>query len=748
MSNRTLLFENIAGSSSVFNMNTVANTPRRPRNAVAPRRNAKMQVGRYGQTKGNPINADIYPNTPICPYHMPRNPNRYKESRLTMNQKRAGDTIEARDINNLIDKIKLFGYAWEAEAENIYNYQGVTGSNRLAVNMANMVKIISEGNTDLDGYEIKDPKKLGVGSVDILMHKPIQIFTASGANENEVKMKLIAAMNTRQRTGINLSNPLPHGFPEYLDDIVVGTQTVENKYEILHGGFAPLVGVQAVTKTRPGVNKIVYNLKYLSGNKEGEYVKDKNNIDLKFNSYEPYIFSYRQDNQPDTLLSYAGFVLYHLDFVIDNTNLTVQRETKTYVPGVLQIVTRNETDFSWVKTIPTTAVNTTDSYLLDTSKIIPYIPVASLFWEDIDSRTEFLTWYNSLTNKTIRMPKQRVLNSNFEYLNNTTWENHEGIYWISLIKPAMKEWEKITTVPPPSGSPAGTPPTTVVTKYKQYGFSLTTELHNPITGEFKTNIDINNSTFKQLADGSWEFNSKIFGTEKDCMDLMRSNNNFQDIGGGEFIITPKGSIVGYDDDATGGYVYYKDNGVVTDATYYRYDLDVSCPPGSTIDGGRCLITTIEDTSFIGGIKSETPEYVIITEYDLTYKTLSESPGQGKYPLIKATDYRNIKNVLYRYLERILNIARTGINNGNSDPITANEIDTFFTTQESWGTPIDLNNPDTSFLGYHAYTGGIIKVEFYNALLEAYKIIINSCLCNADCSCNVNCICNVNCGCNY
>ena len=747
MSNRTLLFENIATTTSVFNMNTVPNTPKRPKNAKAPKKRAMMQVGRYGQTKGNPINADKYPNTPICPYHMPRNPNRYKESRLTMNQKRAGDTIEARDINNLIDKIKLFGYAWEAEAENIYNYQGVTGSNRLAVNMSNMVKIVSEGNTDLDGYEIKDPKKLGVGSVDILMHKPIQIYTTSGATENEVRMKLITAMNAREKTGINLSNPLPHGFPEYLDDIVTGSQTVENKYEILHGGFAPIVGVQAVTKTRPGINKVVYNLKYLSGDKKDEYVKDLNGNDLNFNSYEPYIFSYRQDNQPDTLLSYAGFVLYHLNFEIDNTNLTIQKEIKTYISGVLRIVSKNTADLSWSKLNPVPA-DSTEPYVLDTSKIIPYIPASSPFWEGVDSRTEFLTWYNSLSNKTIRIPKQRVIDSNYEYLNGTTWESHEGIYWIGLITPAMKEWEKITSVPPPSGSPAGTPPTTVVTKYKQYGFSLITELHDPIREEFKSNFDINNNTFTELSDGSWKFDDRIFGNEKDCMDLIRSNLSFQDDGGGEFCITPKGSIVGYDDDATGSYIYYKEGGTKTDPTYYRYDLEISCPPGSILEDGRCAITTIETTDYIGGIKQETSEYIIITEYDLTYKTLSESPGQGKYPIIKATDYRNIKNVLYRYLERILTIARTGINNGNSDPITANEIDTFFTTQEAWGTPVDLENPDTSFLGYHAYTGGIIKVEFYNALLEAYKIIINGCLCNADCACNVNCICNVNCGCNY
>ena len=52
-----------------------------------------------------------------------------------------------------------------------------------------------------------------------------------------------------------------------------------------------------------------------------------------------------------------------------------------------------------------------------------------------------------------------------------------------------------------------------------------------------------------------------------------------------------------------------------------------------------------------------------------------------------------------------------------------------------------------FYNYQAQPQAIIKVGFYNTLVDAYKLI-NSCMCNCDCSCNSNCVCNTNCGCNY
>ena len=754
MSSRTLIFENIADGTSIYNMDSVEG-PRRmatwpfwPVNASGAARKAIVKKGRYGQTIGNPINPDKWPETPTCPYHMPRNPDRYKETRLTLNQKAVGDIIEARDINNLIEKIKTFSYVWEAEANNIYNYPGVSGSNRIAVNHDSLIRITNSQDSHADGFEIKDPKKLGGMGVDILLYKPIQIFTEMGQTENEVRLKLINAMNKKVRTGINLNNPLPHSFPEYLDDIVTGNASVESKYTILNGGFAPLVGVKAVHPSQLGTGPVTYYLKYTSGKFQDKYVKDKNGDTLKFKSFEPYIFSFRPDNQPDTLLQYGGFILYHSDFVIDNNTLTVTKVNKTYVQPTKTIETRDDVDMSWKSVGTKIPTAETTPISIDIKSALTNTPTSSYLWQYVDSKANFLTWLNSLPSTTIKLPKFRINGSNYEYYNGSTWIPCDGIYWLSMVTPFMKTWETIETVPPPSGSPAGTPPTTKTITHKQYGFAIETQLHDPLNGVFKSNFDINNDTFLRNPDGGYSFNSKIFGTAKDCMELLLINTNFQDTGNGDFAITLRENIVGVFNEDTTQDEFYNSSGIRVNQNYYRYRLGINCPPGSTKVDDRCVIETTTSEDFVGGVKSETPEYAIITEYDITYKTFAESTGTGTYPLIKATDYRNIRNVLNRYLERILNIARTGINNGNSDPITANEIDTFFSTQEAMGVTPDKDNPDTSFLGYHAYTGTIIKVEFYNVLLEAYKIIINSCLCNADCACNVNCICNVNCGCDY
>lgn len=747
MSSRTLIFEDIPKGTSIYNINTVENTPRRPYNASGAKRIALLEKGRYGQTIGNPIHADKWPETPTCPYHMPRNPDRYKETRLTLNQKAVGDIIEARDINNLIEKIKVFSYVWEAEANNIYNYPGVSGSNRIAVNQSSLIRIANSQDSHADGFEIKDPRKLG-GKVDILLYKPIQIFTEMGLTENEVRLKLIKAMNNKVRTGINLNNPLPHSFPEYLDDIVTGNAYVESKYTILNGGFAPLVGVKAIQPSQLGTGPVTYYLKYTSGKFQDEYVKDKNGNILKFKSFEPYIFSFRPDNQPDTLLQYGGFILYHSDFTIDNNTLTVTKVNKTYVRPTKSIASRTNSDIAWKLGGTVTPTTETVPLSINVKNALTNTPTSSYLWQYVDSKANFLTWLNSLSKTTINLPKFRINGSSYEYYDGSTWIPCDGIYWLSMVTPFMKTWETIETVPPPSGSPAGTPPTTNTITHKQYGFIIETQLHDPINEVFKSNFDINNDTFLKNPDGRYSFNSKIFGTAKDCMELMLTNTNFQVTGNGDFAITLRENIVGTFNEDTTQDEYYSSTGAKVNQDYYRYRLGISCPPGSTNENGRCVIETTTTEDFIGGIKSETPEYAIITEHDITYKTFAESTGTGTYPLIKATDYRNIRTVLNRYLERILNIARTGINNGNSDPITANEIDTFFSTQDAMGVTPDKDNPDTSFLGYHAYTGTIIKVEFYNVLLEAYKIIINSCLCNADCACNVNCICNVNCGCNY
>ena len=746
MSTRTLLFENIPRGESVFNINTIGNTPGRPRNAYGASRVALQQLGRYGQTSGSPF-GDRYPGTPICPYHMPRNLDRFNEPRLTLNKKNVGDVIQAKDINNLIDRIKLFEYVWEAEANNIYSYAGVSGTNRLAVSSIKLNKIINNTNGNHNNFTIVNPRIDGDPNsfVYVTIPKTPQFYSVDGLTEAEVEAKLINAMGSQIKTGTEFNNPCKHGFPEYLDDVFLpnSTDTVDKKYSILNGGFASLQGVKFIQESQN--DQKYFNLLYTSGNNKDTFVTGTNGIKLRFKYNEPYIISYREDNQPTTKEKFIGFILYFLSVNIDNTTRIKTETVITYTDPIESIKNYAKT-ISGFTTGALTPINYTREINYNLKPTLTEVPSTSYLWSNVDSKLEFMAWFNTLTDTTITIPKQRVYGGAYEYWDGSNWIPIDGIFSITAITPHMKTYEEyITTTPPP---PA--PQVPVTTKYirKVYGFTMDTAMHKPLETEVKVNWDINNDTFIYNPDNSIEFNQDFFTSGKTLMKLILSKDYFQHNGGLDFIIQPEDNLIGIYNESSTSMEYYNSNGASSNQITYRYNIGMDCPTGSVEENGSCKITNTITTSIIGSLVGETDDTYTIREDDITFRNNPYHLGTGKFPLIKPEDYTNIQSVLKKYLNNILNIASTGINNGSSDVITKNLINDFLNTEEAWGTAFDKNNPDTSFVGFRAQTGGLIKVEFYNILVEAYKLIINSCLCNADCACNVNCICNVNCGCNY
>ena len=154
-----------------------------------------------------------------------------------------------------------------------------------------------------------------------------------------------------------------------------------------------------------------------------------------------------------------------------------------------------------------------------------------------------------------------------------------------------------------------------------------------------------------------------------------------------------------------------------------------------------------DESALTGLVDNEANNMIIFERDYTYIKPRVFVG-GNYPLIYGNDFKSVKTVLKDYLHAILVTSQLGINCGTPDSATMMELNAFFGSQDATGNAFDRDNPETTFVGYHALSGGIIKLDFYNILVDAYKLLINSCICNADCACNLVCICNTNCGCNY
>lgn len=121
--------------------------------------------------------------------------------------------------------------------------------------------------------------------------------------------------------------------------------------------------------------------------------------------------------------------------------------------------------------------------------------------------------------------------------------------------------------------------------------------------------------------------------------------------------------------------------------------------------------------------------------------------RGKHPTIQAKNFENIRNSLNDLIEALNLVARTTLG-GVPDNTTKSNIEDFKFSHVKNNSDFDPNDPDTSFYGYQAQKTAIIKVGFYNTLVDAYKLLINSCMCNCDCACNSNCFCNTNCGCNY
>ena len=106
--------------------------------------------------------------------------------------------------------------------------------------------------------------------------------------------------------------------------------------------------------------------------------------------------------------------------------------------------------------------------------------------------------------------------------------------------------------------------------------------------------------------------------------------------------------------------------------------------------------------------------------------------RGKHPTIQAKNFENIRNSLNDLIEALDLVAKTTLG-GVPDDTTKNNIQDFKFSHVKNNSDFDPNDPDTSFYGYQAQKTAIIKVGFYNTLVDAYKLLINSCMCNCDCA---------------
>ena len=797
----TFLFEEIAAGPLV-NRDSVRYPTKKHKNASGAYVRIAYRKGRYGQTEGR-VFGDILGHIPACPYHMPRNSARFNEPHLHISKKVLGDTIEAKDINNLIDKIRLFQYAWEAEANNIYGYNAVTGYPNSKVDISKLTYIEAE-SAPQPTFTIHDTKKSGI--IQNQIPKVANIFSCGGSSLASVVSQLNTAVANKTKTFTSFGTVLHHGFPEFMDDL--------NSYDnhtLIHAGHSPIVGVKAIQYMEGGKVSPNFKLQYLSGDKvadggtENGHVKGKDNQDMIFNYNTAYVISYLQDNQPNTQPKYYGFILYYLGNDIVNNLPETEIVTETVVSpatyGISSFGTQAKelfgTDLKIDTTKPIIPAATTQPINYDVAKTINNIQITDAtesyavdslgdrFWTQMVPKVAYENYptykakvdavkakFNALPNRVIKIPAQKVADGKcWRQLSNGTWVEQDAIYILHYLE-ATAEKKDLDFYD------YGDTSTTEYTY--EAGFNIYAAKWSPSTGKVQWNDAAPFKTFRLIPDpvdlpplmnsmNFYEFDDAFFNdpigfmipkafTGMTTADSSPSGFPF-------FIdnfVTIEESFYSGEDGTSIKYTHFNELGVgavtydnpfvtswsTVGQTRYFYTVGQSCSDGSTPVNGQCSVTTTTVVTIANTIDTTAANIMTLTEKDITYKKGIYFVGEKSYPQIKTADFKNIKNVLSKFITNIIAFSQSPINNGVPDSETYQELSTFLSNQAASSGDYDPEDPDTSFEGYDIRQNSLIKLNFYNILVDAYKLIINGCICNADCACNLVCACNTNCGCNY
>lgn len=790
----TFLFEEVA-TGPLVNKDSIKYPTKKHKNASGAYKQIAYRKGRYGQTEGN-ILGDVNGHIPACPYHMPRNSKRFDEPHLHIAKKAVGDIIEAKDINNLIDKIRLFQYAWEAEANNVYNYNAVTGYPNAKVDISKLTYIEAE-SAPQPTFTIHDSKLSG--TIQNQIPKVANIFSCSGSSIASVVSQLNTAITNKTKTFVSFGTVLYHGFPEFMDDL-----NNSDVHTLIHAGHAPIVGVKAIQYMEGGKVSPNFKLQYLSGIYEGSHVKGKDNNDMIFNYDTAYVISYLPDNQPNTQPKYYGFILYYLGNDIVNNLPETEIVTETVVSpaiyGISSFGTQAKELFGTDLKIDTTKLiipaTTTQPINYDVAKTLSNINITDTtesyaadapgdkFWAQMIPKTWMDSYYaykakvdavkakfNALPNKVIKIPAQKVADGKcWRQLTNGTWVEQDAIYILHYLEATV---EKKDAVVNDSGESSSIDYTYVA------GFNIYAAKWSPTTKKVQWNDAIPFKTFKLIPSPAG-------------LPIWMGSTNFYDFDDAFFndpigFMIPKAFTgVTTADSSPSGFPFFIDNFVAFEESTYSedgtsikythfnelgvsavtydnpfitswssvgqvrhfYTVGQSCSDGSTPVNGQCTVTTTTVVTIANTIDTTASNIMTITEKDITYKKGIYFVGEKSYPQIKTADFKNIKNVLSKFLTNIITLSQSQINNGTSDSETYQELSTFLSNQAASSGTYDPEDPDTSFEGYDIRKDGLIKLNFYNILVDAYKLIINGCICNTDCACNLVCACNTNCGCNY
>lgn len=714
MNTNTLLFEDIK-ITGVTNGANVAWWGKKHKNASGWQRKYTFSKGRYGQQENDP-RGDAIDQLPICPYHMPKNPNRFDEPSLFIAKKQRGDVIKARDINELINRIRMLMFIWNAEIKDIYNYGGYDKSISPRYELLDTLEYISAENSKELTDHTHDTRQMG-GSSNI-RHLKRYFFMATASS----KESLETILNSQKANPTNFDTTDNNGcefmVPHLMDTDSDLTNIINTGFNDLYSGkFVQEYGSYGLPHPE------LYHIWFP---KENRYLRNSDGNIKFFTIGKNYYFSYRKNSDIDCPLTFVGFTSYFQSASAVSESTSSTTTTTTYVPGKMNLIEKYPSTNLLYLELDTTKAPTTA------------VEIPSITYTLTGLLTGHLSPRKSFIQPAYKIEDDKIYR---KYPSENIWKEVTAIYLITNIYYGEELTYTITT---PNPDPKK-PPIVTTSKIQQVYF-----------GSTKYKIETGVTTSLVACDASVEF-TILRGSGTTADPYWYDTNFISDIGYTQ--MCEAGTNWENEFDTNQIKVKYKNviynlGDVIMDQTTSIpaygdiYVVDWLCADGSPAGSDRtCPITSVSSVNKATNITIANG-VVTISEQDIYPFEQNIYYGIGKFPIIKGSHFVLMRNHLSELINAVIELSVASVGLTPSDNSTKSILKAFLTAQTAKTSSFDPDDPDVSFQGYQARSTAIIKYEFYNTLVDAYKLLINGCICNADCYCNSNCVCNSNCGCNY
>lgn len=702
---QTLKFEDIKPTGT-YKGETVGWWGGKHKNASGWQVNYIFSKGRYGQEENDP-RGDAIDQLPICPYHMPKNPNRFDEPSLFISKKNPGDIIKARDINEVINRIRMLMYIWNAEIKDIYHYGGYDKSISPRYELLDSLEYIKAENAQVLNDKTHDSRLSGTR--DNLKYLKRYYFMAESDSLNNLETILNSQKGNPTNFDTTDNNECLFRLPHVIDTNANVTDIINTGFHSLYNGkFVQEYGSSSI----PNPEKF-----HIYFPNEGTYLMELDTTNVKFfDMGQNYYFSYRKTSDVDCPLTYLGFTSYFQPMESVSSSTTRTTTSTVSVAGKINIIKKHiPTNLNYLQ--PDLSPNgTSDATIID-----------SYIYEMNTLVTGHLNPRKSIIQPAYKIEDDKIYR---KYPSETIWQEVTYMYIINNINYSPKtSYTKGSTTYNIQQ---------VYISVSRYSLSVGEEYPTLVvqssTEEFTILNGDTSSTYAYIP----EFISDIGFT------AMCDNNvdNWTSEFTTKFINVKFKKVIHITD------ILFEDDTTSLAAFGIIYEIGWLCADGSSADvNNQCIITTVNNINESSNI-TVANGVATITERDIYPVESNVYYGIGKFPIIKGSHFKLMRNHLAELIDAVIDISSSSVGFTAADASTKAILKAFLNAQAPKTSDFDKDNPDVTFVGYQANSTAIIKYEFYNTLVDAYKLLINGCICNSDCYCNVNCVCNSNCGCNY